>query len=96
MRLARRTKGFTLVEVLVATCLLGIIGVISWRALDFVVTQRQRIDRDTESITRIVRVLSQIERDIAQLTPSFTHSPIGRALSGPCSVQSKPSGSTTS
>ena len=66
MRPARLTLGFTLVEMLVAIALLGMLGVISWRGLDYVSGQRERIDRDTEELARILRVLSQLERDIAQ------------------------------
>ena len=66
MREKRLTSGFTLVEMLVAIALLGLLGVISWRGLDYVSAQRERIDRDTEELARILRVLSQLERDIAQ------------------------------
>lgn len=66
MRQAQLTKGFTLVEMLVAIALLGLLGVISWRGLEYVSAQRERIDRDTEELSRILRVLSQLERDIAQ------------------------------
>jgi general secretion pathway protein J len=69
MRARRPLSGFTLVEMLVAISLLGLMGVISWRGLDYVVGQRERIDRESDELGRILRVLAQIERDIAQRAP---------------------------
>ena len=71
MRRRLPTPGFTLVEMLVAIAVLGIVGVISWRGLDYVAGQRSRIDHDTEELSRVLRVLSQLERDIAQRTADF-------------------------
>jgi len=56
---------------LVAIALLGLLGVICWRGLDYVAGQRERIDRDTEELSRVLRVLSQLERDIAQRAADF-------------------------
>lgn len=69
MRKTRLKSGFTLVEMLVAIALLGLLGVISWRGLDYVSGQRERIDRDTDELSRVLRVLSQLERDITQRAP---------------------------
>jgi general secretion pathway protein J len=66
-----RHRGFTLVEMLVAIALMGILGVICWRGLDYVAGQRERVDRETDDIANILRVLSQVERDIAQRAPGF-------------------------
>jgi general secretion pathway protein J len=64
-------RGFTLVEMLVAIALLAILGVMSWRGLDYVVAQRERIDRETDELAGVLRVLSQLERDVAQRAPDF-------------------------
>lgn len=58
--------GFTLVEMLVAISLLGLLGVISWRGLDQVVALRERVNDETADVERIVRTIAQIERDIDQ------------------------------
>jgi general secretion pathway protein J len=68
-------SGFTLVEMLVAIGLLGLLGVIAWRGLDYVAGQRERIDRDAEETARILRVLAQLERDIAQRAPDIVLPP---------------------
>ncbi|HKA39556.1 MAG TPA: prepilin-type N-terminal cleavage/methylation domain-containing protein [Burkholderiales bacterium] len=92
-----QTAGFTLVEVLVAIALMGILGVICWRGLDYVAGQRERIDRETDDIANILRVLSQIERDIAQRAPGFMLPPPSRPgmLPASLSVQYSSTGEIT-
>jgi general secretion pathway protein J len=75
MRTKGTTRGFTLVEMLVAIALLGIVGVISWRGLDYVATQRERIEHQTENLERILRVLAQLERDVVQRVPDIALPP---------------------
>jgi len=90
MREKRLTSGFTLVEMLVAIALLGLLGVISWRGLDYVAGQRERIDRDTEELSRILRVLSQLERDIAQRAPDVMLPPQSAPALLPASIAVMP------
>jgi len=66
---ARRSAGFTLVEILVAISLLAVLGVMAWRGLDHVVAQRAHVDADTADTDRVLRTLAQIERDLAQRVP---------------------------
>lgn len=61
-----RTRGFTLVELLVAISLMGLLGVISWRGLDHVMAQRERISEQTTDIERVLRTIAQIDRDVRE------------------------------
>src|SRR5258706_54993 len=70
----QRMRGFTLIEVLVAlasvaVALLGIMGVVCWRGLNYAATQRERIERESDELGKLLRTLSQIERDLAQRVP---------------------------
>ena len=62
-------RGFTLIEMLVAISLLAVMGLVSWRGLDYVSRSIERIDRESEEVGRVLRVLSQMERDLAQRLP---------------------------
>src|SRR6185503_7053611 len=62
-------RGFTLVEMLVAIALLGLMGIICWRGLDYAATQRGRIERESDELGKLLRTLSQMERDFAQRVP---------------------------
>jgi general secretion pathway protein J len=78
MRAPRQACGFTLVEMLVAIALLALMGIISWRGLDFVTTQRSRIDGEADEVGAILRTLAQIERDLAQRVPDVMLAPGAR------------------
>ena len=66
---ARRSAGFTLVEMLVAITLMALMGVVCWRGLAFVAAQRAGIEEETLELTRMMRAFAQIERDIAERLP---------------------------
>ncbi len=57
-------SGFTLVEMLVAVSLVGLLGVIAWRGLDHVIDQRERISVQDAQLERLIRTIAQIERDM--------------------------------
>ena len=80
-------KGFTLVEMLVAISLLGVMGVVSWRGLDYVSRSIERIDRESEEVGRVLRVLSQMERDLAQRLPDAVLAAPAAARELPASVE---------
>ena len=59
----RNMMGFTLVEMLVAISVLGILGIMSWRGLDHVIDQRGRISEQDAQVERLIRTVAQLERD---------------------------------
>ena len=62
MRTFVREDGFTLIEMLVAVAVLGMLGLLAWRGLDALTRERQRIEEGIADTERIVRSLEQIHR----------------------------------
>ena len=77
MRTVPRTDGFTLIEILVAVAVLGMLGVLAWRGLDVLTRERQRIEEGIADTERIVRTLEQISRDVEEHVADVQH--MGRA-----------------
>jgi len=62
-------RGFTLVELLVTIALMGVMAVICWRGLDYVLAQRAEVERESLEVARVLRTFAQLERDLAQRLP---------------------------
>ncbi len=90
----RAARGFTLVELLVAIALLGILGVIAWRGLEYVAGQRERADRSAEDLARILRVMEQIDRDLEQRLPESVLPPVAAPGVLPSSISVTADGSS--
>ncbi|CAM4365534.1 prepilin-type N-terminal cleavage/methylation domain-containing protein [Stenotrophomonas pavanii] len=60
----RAAAGFTLIEVMIAITLMGVLALICWRALDSVASSDQRLRRADAETTAALRVLQQFQRDI--------------------------------
>ena len=65
-----KSKGFTLVEMLVAIGLMALMAVICWRGLVYVANQRETVAREAVEISQLVRTFAQIERDLAERVPN--------------------------
>jgi general secretion pathway protein J len=64
------TRGFTLVEVLVALLLLAVLSGLAWRALDAMLRTREITQASIERTARLQTALAQWEQDLAQIQDS--------------------------
>lgn len=60
----RAAGGFTLIEVMIAITIMGVLAVICWRALDSVANTDQRLRQADAETSTAMRVLQQFQRDI--------------------------------
>ena len=80
------SKGFTLVEMLVAIGLMALMAVICWRGLVYVAAQRETVARESVEISQLVRTFAQIERDLAERVPNAALPPATTATELPLAV----------
>jgi prepilin-type N-terminal cleavage/methylation domain-containing protein len=66
-----KTRGFTLIEMLVAVGLVALMGVICWRGLAFIANQRASIEQETTELAQLVRAFAQLESDLGQRLPDI-------------------------
>jgi len=76
----RLTRGFTLVELLVALVIFGIIAALSVRALSASIDQRARIEDDARKWRELGQVFTAIESDLASALQSASAPFVGHAL----------------
>jgi general secretion pathway protein J len=67
-----RTRGFTLVEVLVAMMIMAILAVMAWQGVDGIVRTRDASQARLEQTLRLNTVLGQLEQDLASLQETPT------------------------
>ncbi len=65
----RRIGGFTLLELLVAVALMGILAVLCWRGLDSVLRSRDRITAAADEIRALSTAFAQIDEDLRRSWP---------------------------
>ncbi|KVD08102.1 type II secretory pathway protein [Burkholderia ubonensis] len=66
-RAARRARGFTLIEMLVAIALLAVIALLSWRGLDATIRGRDDIASNLAQTRLLGRYFSQLQFDLLNL-----------------------------
>ena len=66
------SRGFTLLELLVAITVLSIVSMIAWRGLDSLVATRERLEPEVDDVRSLLTAFGQMERDLTQVTnPAF-------------------------
>lgn len=67
-----KTRGFTLLELLVAITVLSVVSVIAWRGLDTLVKTRDRLEPEVDETRAMLVTFGQMERDLTQVAnPAF-------------------------
>lgn len=64
---ARRSDGFTLVELLVALFVMAVLAALAWRGLDTILRAREATTNAVDATMRLGTVLAQWEQDLAAL-----------------------------
>jgi general secretion pathway protein J len=66
----RSSRGFTLVEVMVALVIMAVLATMAWQGVDGLVRAREGAERSGEAALRLGTVLSQWEQDLTQIQQS--------------------------
>src|SRR5512137_983239 len=62
-----KTRGFTLLELLIAITVLSVVSVIAWRGLDTLVATRERLEPELDETRAMLVAFGQMERDLSQV-----------------------------
>lgn len=65
--MAARTRGFTLVEVLIAMSIMAIVALMAWQGVDAIVRSRDTTQGHVDRVLRASTVLAQWEQDLINL-----------------------------
>ncbi|MFK7962628.1 MAG: prepilin-type N-terminal cleavage/methylation domain-containing protein [Burkholderiaceae bacterium] len=68
-RVRSRARGFTLLELLVAIALMGVLAVLCWRGLDSVLTSRDRITANADEMRALSTAFTQMDQDLRRSWP---------------------------
>ena len=75
-----RENGFTLVELLIAILIFGILSMLAYGGLDSVMQSRDRTESELNRLRQVQITFSQLQRDIEQLTARDGHDALGGKL----------------
>lgn len=64
-----RARGFSLLEVLVASAVFAVVAALAWGGLETVARQARVLDEETQQWRQLQRTLSLLERDLRQALP---------------------------
>jgi len=83
-----RTRGFTLVELLVALAIFAILAGFAYRSLAAMLEAREALRDNARKWRDVAVFVSRLERDLASILPRTGHAPSGATLSPVSSVLS--------
>lgn len=63
------SRGFTLLELLVAITVLAVVSLIAWRGLDVLVATRERLEPEGDRARGLLALFGQLDRDLAAAAP---------------------------
>jgi len=64
MRARRHSRGFTLLELLIAIALLGVLAVLCWRGLESVLSSRDRLTQESDRLRALTIAFAQVDDDL--------------------------------
>jgi len=77
---SRLRAGFTLLELLVAIALLGVLAVLCWRGLESVLSSRDRLTRESEGLRALTIAFAQVDDDLRRTWAVRTIPAVARAV----------------
>jgi type II secretion system protein J len=72
--------GFTLLELLVAIALLGVLAVLCWRGLESVLSSRDRLTRESDGLRALTIAFAQVDDDLRRTWAVRTIPAVARAV----------------
>lgn len=79
----RLVRGFTLVELLVAIAIFGVISALALGGLNAVITQQTLAKAELVRLGKLQRTMRFLTQDFAQLSPRFVRDELGRGSEAP-------------